>query len=338
MRISMNPLENLPVVIISTCVALIGLELTLSLFPVTEVSRTKPLTEKSTPFEVSAEANSEFTFSRGRDFRNSRIRHTNSLGFFSDFDYQIGEKDIIVIGDSYVEAAAVDFEKTFHQILSKALREKIYNFGISGAPLSQYEAYLSEACQKFLPKKVIIPIIANDFSESLYEHRRGAGFFHYHENGILKPTPRKISLLRRALSRSSLIRYWYFHLGGAQILSSTHNGTEKMKREKAIHKIAATYFLDNIKNYCVDAKNIIFLVDANRSQDGIYGDNKRLEHMSGFISKSQRLGYTVIDLTPSMKREFLKTGLRYEFPYDGHWNSQGHKFVAKQIIDLLSEN
>jgi len=338
----MHWIKNLFAVIISTSLVLVALELVLSSFPVTDVPRTKPLTKESSPFDVSAESNTKLTFSSGSLFKNPRVRRTNSLGFFSDFDYQFGEQDIVVIGDSFVEGLQVDFGKTFHQLLGNYTGQKVYNFGISGAPLSQYEAYLSEVCQKFPPKKVIIPIIANDFNQSLYKHRKKDGFFHYHDGGILKPSPYALNFVQRTLTGSSLVRYFYFHLGGAPALSSIREafGANALaeRTSPSLYEKATTYFLDNMKNYCITKKNIIFLVDANRSDDGIYGGGKRLEYMTQFIAEAQRLGYTVVDLTAAMKREFERTGTRFEFSYDGHWNAWGHKFVAKQVIELLRKH
>ena len=68
----------------------------------------------------------------------------NNDGWNSLIDYRKkknnSKKRIAVIGDSYIEAFQVDYDKSYPSLLSNVLKNEyeIYSFGISGAPLSQY--------------------------------------------------------------------------------------------------------------------------------------------------------------------------------------------------------
>lgn len=154
----------------SLVITLLCLEMTLRLFPVTEVISDQPLSSDGHPFDVSSTPNRAYDYSRLWNFQNSRTRWTHSQGFFSDFDYDESLDEIVVLGDSFVTALQVDFEDKFHQLIGHSLKERVYRFGVDGFPLSQYEAYLSDVCELDNPSKVVMAIITNDFDESHYSH------------------------------------------------------------------------------------------------------------------------------------------------------------------------
>ncbi|MEP3276388.1 MAG: SGNH/GDSL hydrolase family protein [Stappiaceae bacterium] len=335
-------IKNIALLIGSIFVTLVILEIGLRAFPVTDVSRTKPLALDSSPLEVSSQPNEILSYSREWNFKNARQRKTNNLGFFSDYDYKPGKEGVFVVGDSFVEAAQVDFDQTFHQLLANELDAEIYNFGVSGSPLSQYQAYVEDLCRRFKPSTVVIPIIANDFNQSMRSNARRAGFFHYDDTGALNPTPYVISNIRSAANASALARYAYFHLGIGNLirsgLSDVGSAVSKESADKdfSIHKMAADYFLDHMSNTCLARDEILFVVDANRSESGIYKEGNRVPYMKYFIDSAERRGFRVVDLTPIMMKEFKKNGIRFEFPFDGHWDAAGHALVAKAVAAELS--
>ena len=180
-----------------------------------ESTRTQPLSKQDGPFKVSAIPHTEYVFSMDYDFKNARVRRTNNYGFFADYDFGKSVVVEIVIGDSFVEAEQVDFGETFHQIYSESQAIPVFPVALAGSPLSQYEAYLQQACREFKIKRAVFLIVSNDFQSSLFQYRKRAGFFHYHDNGgsvRLEGTPYEVGLLRRMANRSKLIRYLYFHL------------------------------------------------------------------------------------------------------------------------------
>jgi hypothetical protein len=356
----MGLLKNIALAVVSLALTLALIELALRFFPVTDVIREKPLAADSSPFQVSALAHKDYDYSRGWDFHTARTRRTNNEGFFSDFDYEDGFSGIVAVGDSFVEAMQVDFDDTFHQRLAKNLGVEIYNVALSGAPLSQYQAYVDEICERYRPTKIVIPIINNDFDESLYEHRSRDGFFNYDEDGTLRPTPYSLGLLRQAANASSLVRYVYFHLSLGALLNApapdehddaedTSSGQDTPAQQDepvkeaapqqddryAPHRVAAGYFLDNMAEVCVAPSDIVFVVDALRSDKGIYGGGEETPFMREFADGAARRGFSVIDLTPVMKARFEATGERFEFPDDAHWNARAHALIAETLADFL---
>lgn len=162
-----NALGNALLVVGSVLVFLVIAEIALRFLPVTEIVLTRPVAADAEPFDVSAAAHAAHRFSRRFDFRNARTRKTNNLGFFSDFDFVRDTEVDVAIGDSFVEALQVDFDAAFHQLLARGRTRPVYAIGVSGAPLSQYEAYLAQACADFRIGKAVFTINSSDFDQSL---------------------------------------------------------------------------------------------------------------------------------------------------------------------------
>ncbi|MDC0238539.1 SGNH/GDSL hydrolase family protein [Gammaproteobacteria bacterium] len=338
-------IKNIILLVISLVTIAVALEICLHVFPVITVTRARSLELNSHPLDVAAIPNEEYNYSVGPLFKNSRTRKSNSQGFFSDYNYESGSRPIVVIGDSFVEALQVEFHETFHQLLGHKLGFKIYNFGISGAPLSQYEAYVQDVCERYRPNIIIISIVNNDFDQSFSAHHGASGFYHYNNNGEIEPTYYSLGLWKELANRSSLVKYVYFHLGvGLMLNNFTRTVNDSYSHEMptdenyySIHDRAAKIFLDNMKNYCVQPNEIIFIVDANRAKNGIYESEFRIPYMSDFIQQARQLGYRVLDLTGPFTKEYQESrgNQRFEFSFDGHWNKTGHRIVADELNMML---
>lgn len=339
-----------------TVVFLLGfLEFALRQMPVKDVIRNKKLDVTANAFDVSAPANQNHIFSKNFNFELVNTRATNSLGFFSDFDYSANLEGIFVIGDSMVEALQVPFENTFHQQLSRELNSPIANIALSGAPLSQYEAYAREVCERYKPEKLIIVVVENDYLQSFYDHRIRDGFFHYRGEELdLRATEYHLSPLRELANASSLVRYVYFNLNvGSKIRpilsdmgdSARHSyltqnlGADTILELRDIQERVSDHFLTNMQTLCVKNRNIYFVVDAERNDDGIYGGNiERAEIGEYFIERARNSGFKVIDLNPSMYQEYQQNKQRFEFLSDRHWNTLGHTHVKEQLKVALKDS
>ena len=337
-----NALGNALLVAGSVLVFLVIAEIALRFLPVTDIVLTRPVAADAEPFDVSAAAHAAHRFSRRFDFRNARTRKTNNLGFFSDFDFARGAEVDVAIGDSFVEALQVDFDAAFHQLLARGRTRPVYAIGVSGAPLSQYEAYLAQACADFRIGKAVFTINSSDFDQSLFPHRSADGFFHYHSDGgetVLKPTPFEVTPLRALANGSSLVRYVYFNLGGARVLRRLFRPTRRLgtdadeeARRIAAGKRAIDLFLGRIGGFCLQRQDMLFAVDADRG--AIYGEPPYryfLETRAYFIARARAAGFTVLDLQPVFAADYAAHGRRFEYPYDRHWNARGHAVVAAAL-------
>ena len=168
----------------SVLVVIIVAEIVLRFFPVEMSPRTVAL-NASNPV-LRAPPNTRFSHSFGWAFRHPNSGRTNNDGFFNDQDYhRDGPRPLLaVIGDSYIEAKMVPYEATVQGRLAKALKPagRVYSFAMSGAPLSQYLAWLSYARDAYTPDAAIITVVGNDFDESHSKYATREGFYHYTED------------------------------------------------------------------------------------------------------------------------------------------------------------
>ena len=190
------------------------LEALLWTLPVYDPPRRMPVDDANPVLRF--EPHQEFLWSRGWDFSMVNKGRTNNVGFVSDFDYHRDAEGplLALIGDSYVEAAMVPFDKTCAGRLTRKLARtaRVYPFGVSGSPLSQYLAFAMYARDTFRPNGLAVVIIDNDYEESLLERRPAPGFHYFVEGGDgrlhLERIDSERSLPQRLVRASALARYF----------------------------------------------------------------------------------------------------------------------------------
>src|SRR5215831_7875023 len=160
-------------------------EVVLRFLPVPSGLRTQPVDAKNPVFHFTPDRNA--TFSRGWDFEMVNHRRVNNVGWVNDQNYKKDDKTplLAVIGDSYIEALMVPYDKTAYGRLAKELdgRLRVYSFGASGAALSQYLIWANHAVREYGARAVVINVVGNDFDESHVSHGLGPGFWLYAPDG-----------------------------------------------------------------------------------------------------------------------------------------------------------
>lgn len=298
-------------------------------------------------------------------FSLSNKVHINNYGFINNHDYD--EKSdaplLSVIGDSYVEALQVPYDQTMHGRLANqvAPNGRVYSFGLSGAPLSQYLVWAQYARDAFKPSGFVFVIISNDFDESLFKYKSGGGFHYFmKENNEYKlvrtdylPSFKGRTLLR--LGRiSKLTSYLFFNLkiieNWKMLRQGTHpffsndkqyvaNVSSHVTPERLQDSLVVSdLFLDRLLEATgVDVSSILFVVDGLRPP--MYDPKSLEEAMNSFwatvrmdfISKAKERGFEVIDMHPVFLEDFRNNKKRFEFVTDAHWNEYGHQVVADMI-------
>ena len=180
--------------------------------------------------------NESWRFSAGWDFFIVNEVRTNNTGWVSEINY-VPEADtplVAFIGDSYVEGDHLPWAETCHGSLAHRLERelRVYSFGMNAAPLSQYLAYAEHVQKIYRPAALVIPIIENDFDESLRQFqptRRHHVFFGFEDrpDGRLRLVPPSappavaptspLSRFRLWVNeQSGLLRYRYYHVRNTQ--------------------------------------------------------------------------------------------------------------------------
>ena len=123
-------------------------------------------------------------FSLGSNFDRTVTKKTNNAGFYSSFNYdQAKSPKIMIIGDSYVQAAQIKNSDTVGEVIrANDNQNDTYQMGVSGVALSQYIKMVAYAKNNYAPDSFVIVIVGNDFDESLCDYRIKLGTWCFDEN------------------------------------------------------------------------------------------------------------------------------------------------------------
>ena len=346
--------------LIGVTVLLAVLELTFWILPVREASpRLAPSGEdRITRFHP----NVSRRYSAGWDFYLVNEMRTNNAGWVSDIDY-VREADaplLAVVGDSFVQGDQVSWRDTCHGRLAGRLEGKIrvYSFGMNSAPLSQYLAYAEHARDTYRPVALVIPIIENDFDQSLRQIMRPARhslFFAFEEDPggglVLAPptAPAQTSLRRLRLwvnRNSRFVRYRSYHVGDTvrrmyeerrrndphaagtpgDPFRETDPAAAHADRVAASRRAVDAFLRMLPERSGLRSQQIVFVVDGMRPYRYAEGWEHRWDGSYHdvmrryFMDKARAAGYEAIDMQPVFVDHFRSHRQPFNWLRDIHWN------------------
>ena len=281
-----------------------------------------------------------------------------------------------IIGDSYIEALQVDFNKSVAEKLEELLpATDVYRFGISGAPLSQYVKIFDYVLSVYSPDVVVINVVNNDFIESLPGVQTGtfsASFDkwqistegqHYEILPAAPYHPGWIALIkstniygyfftRKKLRLGSLREMVLnFSLDGMQSPQTEHsqfitNTSVRDLSDPRVFRIIDVFALEltRIQHRYPKLSRLIILLDGPRGRSKESCRKKELSpRLLGITEKmSAAMMEHGIEFYPLWEDFFDQEcmhGHNMKLPDDGHWSEDAHDFVAKKLERLLrSEN
>lgn len=302
--------------------------------------------------------NRRFTYSIEWNFAVVNRGWVNNAGFVNDGDYQPPSASLppllAVVGDSYVEALMVPFPETMQGRLATGLggQGRVYSFGASGAPLSQYLMEAQFARDRYRPAGLVVIVVGNDFDESLLRYKTEPGFHYFREHDDSLELTRidyAPSLARRLLRSSAVARYALLNLGLAEALGrlrapappASYVGNTAAAadttRVRASEQAVAEFLRELPERSGLPAERILLLVDGIRPQlyapaelPGVEGSfAARMRWF--FLARAREMGFETVDLQPRFIAEHRRTGARFEFPTDAHWNGEGHTVAAAAV-------
>lgn len=284
----------------------------------------------------------------------------NNEGWNSPVDYHAkGEKPrIAVIGDSFIEAMTVDTDTAYPSLLAEKLggEYEVYRFGVAGAPLSQYLNIGRYANRRFDPDIVIYNVVHNDFYESVLEFKPDYGYVltvSVVGDSVIENAPKpdysfvEYNWKTRWLRKSAVVRYVIFNLRlkltlmqlfsrkdkppAAAGFETGRFGTDVETITKATDYIVRRVHEEN------NDRRVLFVMDAPRG-DVYNGSLDRSESMILHRLLGDTCArYTIdfLDLTEPIKRDYEKNHIKFNSPYDGHWNDYAHRFVSNEVYAHL---
>jgi hypothetical protein len=299
------------------------------------------------------EADQTAVFSLGANFYKTVTKKTNNVGFYSSFNYEKSKSPkIMIIGDSFVEAAAIENSDTIGEVLrAKDETEDIYQMGVSGVPLSQYIKMAEYAKNNYAPSRFVIVIAGNDFDQSLCDYRIKLGTWCFNEDFELAFIPfNGYEGIRYYARNSAFARYVVFQAGinwrqlmsnfgqKPQGMDASHSYSGNVKRFKEQEILDKSYmvvdrFFEELNNLQILSKSTLVL-DADR-QD-IYNSRQTESYFQKMreytIRGAEVNGVALIDMKPIFESDYKANGVKFEFSTDGHWNERAHKLVAEALM------
>lgn len=301
----------------------------------------------------------------------------NANGWNSSHDKYIKEKPkhtlrIAVVGDSYVQASAVNVQEGFAEVIEQDLNAKgqnsqIYRFGIDGAPLSQYLYMARNEAMQYKPNIMVVQLIHNDFDESyrfLYG-RYSSSFMKLKlgENTIeeVAPAPYQPGLID-TLKKSRTFRYLYYQTGLSVIIRriiNTKDDEDKTKQQAPKHGFVQSAIdvrniteLDKIRT--VTSYNFKKLKDLSQThnfklllvmdpvREAIYQGNDAKNYEANALNQiakqeAEKHNIPFLDLKDAMSEHYKINKQRFEFPWDWHWNKLGNKIAGQAIAKKIHE-
>jgi hypothetical protein len=301
----------------------------------------------------------DFVFSKRWDMIMANRGHVNNAGFVNDQDYRKDDPTplIAVVGDSFIEAAMVPFGETLHGRLAAKLAGdfRVYSFGASAAPLSQYVVWARHTVQEYRPRALVINIVGNDFDESLARYRTVPGYWHYvadpagelqlHYFEWKNPKSFVHFMLGSALGCYLIFNLDVLHhwdklvelLSGRATAAGTYAGNTAAdaNAERVRNSLAAIdAFFRDLSGLGLPPDRVLFTMDGFRyPEPAIAGAGTYFDVMRrAFRAKAEALGYEVIDLDRAFFARHGRTGDKFEYPHDGHWNPTGHEVAFEAVM------
>jgi hypothetical protein len=347
----------LTTILLSIVGTLLAAEIILRFLPVNEGLRAQAVDAEHPVFRF--EPNRTAIWSEGWNFEAVNRVRVNNDGFVNDQDYDAAATTplLAVVGDSFIEAGMVPFPEKIAGILAEATRGRgrVYTFAASGAGLTQYLVWANYAREHYHPQAFVINVVSNDFDDSLWHRSQSPGFHHFQrqEDGsaLLRRVDYHPSLWRRLLRHSALAMYLVTNLKVQQLFHfttwnlSAHDRRwssnipyESSEAAFADYRWAADNFLDALPAATgVGPSQVVLMFDAIRpdlydpalakdAEQGTWGVMR-----SYLMERARERGIGIIDLHRIFTEDYAREHQRFEYPYDAHWNSLGHKLAAQAI-------
>jgi len=273
---------------------------------------------------------------------------------------------VAVIGDSYIEALQVGYDQSVAEVLERKLIEegrdiRVYRFGLSGSPLSQYLYILENEVLKYYPELVVINLVHNDFLESLGKlegsYTDSFATFRFLSNTSLEEIPPQpyVRNVVWYIKQSAIFRYFYvrkqavpnriknnilrfFNKKKSRFQSQySANVTDSVSYDNRVNRII-DYSFNRIKNLS-ESKNfeVLVLIDGDRDATvtaltaGSKVQSPALVINRKVVESARLHNLPVIDLQPIVESDYISNMRRFNFRSDGHWNEYMHSLVANEI-------
>ena len=348
------------------------LEVTFRVLPTTSPVDLQPISDKKDILRFYP--NQKGKFSLGKNFYKVVDKKTNNYGFYSNYDYfPNAEPNIVIIGDSFVQAAQIRNQDTVGEVMQYNYTGlKVYQLGVSGVSLPQYIKMIKYAEREFSPQHYVIVIVGNDFDESLCKYIKKVGTWCFNDDFKLEFRPFfGFHGFQNLIRESAVLRYFVFQVGldwremlamikgeahfnlsriipkigwwgdqnKSSVVSQYAGNTERFKSDEITNmsRAAITIFFQKLSNMELLDK-VTIIIDADR--EDIYKDRITFSYFNEMrkfmINEASSLGVDYLDMDYIFRADFKKNNKKFEHPTDSHWNEYTHNLLSKILFKEYS--
>ncbi len=296
-------------------------------------------------------AHHRFTVATGWDLKNAQRHLTNNLGFVDTRDFTPDPQAIAVIGDSFVEANMLPPAQRIGPQLEALLHgPAVYSMGVPGTSLIDYAHRARFAHDKLGIDRLVFVVETGDVRQML------CGSGNHDRDCIDKKTGRVKSIeaqppgrLKQIARHSALAQYLFSQLRldpsrwmrKARRRLSTDEATASDNHQQKVDPVSreqantlVDYFLSTLPT---TARPPVLLINTEEAAAGSAEAAWHARDMDLLASKASQAGWIVVHLDAPFADWRERTGLSTSIgPYDGHWNTQGHRIAAQAVADALN--
>lgn len=286
-----------------------------------------------------------------KDFSNYLIKECYKNRYYfdeegrikSNYTYDNIKKDVVILGDSQVEALMVENRKIIHNSLYKELNGKfnILNYGLSGTSVTQQLQILkSKVDLNRVDTVVQFIFLENDLNDLNFKTKNSVNrpkvnlnFDTLESYTVIQPISYTLKeKIRDFLGQFEIYVYLKKSIYYYQSLFSVNKVVETNKEEKSFSLVNEEFIWKQLKGGIYQTKkllnsfNIRYLVIIYSEFQ--FQDNylEKTERVKKFLSENK---IEMLNIVPYLK-ELEKTS-NLAFSCDSHWNGNTHEYLAKFI-------
>jgi hypothetical protein len=279
----------------------------------------------------------KYIYSKGWNFRFVHSGTLNDDGYIGTSSSGSAKKKILLIGNSYVEAAAIDPERNLASVLSKSLVQcEVLALGKSGDTLADYVARSDWSVSRYHPEAVIFLLVENDVRRS-YESHQGGHYFKAQGSGmeIERADWPGLAGLSKRIAKLSVFRYFWDNLhlpvSFPKLRDASAKGTSRVPAEDISQIDRATNFALARLQDSLPKSRFLFLIDAKRTGAAGQRDIDR------FADLAELGGFQVLRLQDSFDSYQRANGLWLDLrPIDAHWNVAAQAVAAEATLPRIA--
>jgi hypothetical protein len=261
----------------------------------------------------------------------------------NSYKYDKNKKDIVILGDSQIEALMVKNDKIIHNSLHKEFDGKynVLNYGLSGTgPAQQYQILKNKVDLSNTNTILHFVFLENDLNDGDPKNLTGANrpkvymkFTDIENYEVIKPkrydTKEKI---RDFLGQFELYAYIQktYKFYSEVFKSKEHNTSKIFLSDNDAYKwnqlMGAIYQMQKIAT----RKNITYNIIIFSEDEFLNNDVKNVKKLKFFLN---RFTIKELDITPFLQIKAQTSEIGFEC--DAHWNSTTHEDLAKYITKEL---